>query len=175
MKLVRFYREGELSSIQISSADETVSEVTNLFFEEQLMEEQIMLEIYSKSSSDVSDVDELRLDFDRIYSKKQLKKKALVNGQKLLDSADYSNDFSIQTILGIKNEQRYLNATFKGYLVLLPRNKAFKKTEEPLLFATLRNDNFYLLNQNAIQGNSSLFKSIRNWIKSVISSKTSSK
>ena len=175
MKLVRFYREGELSSIQISSADETVSEVANLFFEEQLTEEQIMLEIYSNNNGSISDVDELRLDFDRILSKKQLKKKAIVNGHRLIDSADYEKDFSISTILAIKNEQRYLNATFKGYVILLPRNRAFRKTEEPLLFASLRNNNFYLLNKNQKHPQKSFFKSIRNWIKSAISFKTSSK
>jgi hypothetical protein len=174
LKLVRFYREGELSSIRVSNTDEAVSEVKNLFFEEQLSEEKIVLEIYSRCNGNVSEVDELRLDFDRIFSKKQLKKRSLISGQRIMDSADYGQDFSISTILSIKNEQRYLNATFRGFMVMVPRKKWLRKTNEPLLFASLRNNNFYLLNQQA-DHKESTFNTVLNWIKKGISFKTSSK
>ena len=146
MKLVKFYSEGELSSIQISNEDEAVSEVLNLFFEEQLSEEQIILEVSSKNCGFISDVDELRLDFDRIFSKKQLRKKGFFSGRKLTDSARVEQDLSLNTILNIKNEQRYLNATFRSYVVLMPRVQLFGKKREPMLFATLKNDNYYWLN-----------------------------
>ena len=175
LKLVRFYSEGELSSIKVSSSEESVSEVRNLFFEEQLSEEQIILEIYSKNNGKRSSVDELRLDFDRIFSKKQLQKKAFVAGLKVIDSVDYQNDFSISTILGIKNEQRYLNATFRGYTVLVPRSSLFDKQTEPMLFASLKNDNFYLLNMEQSERTPSKFKSFINWIQKGISFKTFSK
>lgn len=175
MKLVRFYSDGELSSIQVSSSEETISEVKNLFFEEQLMEEQIMLEIYSNNNGICSEVDELRLDFDRIFSKKQIQKKALITGSKLMDSSKHEPDFSISTILGIKEEQRYLNATFKGFVVLKPRNKFFVKQVEPMLFASLKNNNFYLLNKDQSTPAPSKFKNSWNWILRKISFKTSSK
>jgi hypothetical protein len=159
----------------MSNTEETVSEVKQLFFDEQLSEEQIMLEIYSSNGTVKSEVDELRLDFDRIFSKKQLQKKALIGGLKISDSADYKFDFSIKTILGIKNEQRYLNATFKGYVVLIPRNSMFNKSAEPMLFASLKNNNFYLLNMEQSQKVPSKFKSFINWIKKGISFKTYTK
>jgi hypothetical protein len=58
----------------MSSANETVDEVKSLFFDEQLNEERILLEIYGKNNNLVSTVDELRLDFDRIFTRKQLVK-----------------------------------------------------------------------------------------------------
>jgi hypothetical protein len=175
LKLVRFYSEGELSSIRMSNEEETVTEVKNLFFTEQIVEEQIMLEIYSKNRGIVSDVDELRLDFDRILTKKQLLKKALLSGCKLTDSAHQIEEFSLSTIISIKNEQRYLTASFRSFLVLIPRNRFVRKPSEPLLFASLKNNNFYLLNREQSQFSPSRFKTFFNWIKKGISFKTFSK
>lgn len=175
MKLVRFYSEGELSSISVSNTDEAVTVVQSFFFDEQLIEEQIILEIYSRNRGKISTVDELRLDFDRIFTKKQIQKKALLSGSKFMDSADYGKDFSIQTVLGIKGEQRYLSAHFHGYFIIQPRNNWFQKSGEPMLFATLKNNNFYLLNQEQVEKSDGKFKLALKWIQKRISSKTSSK
>lgn len=161
--------------MQMSSVDETISEVNGLFFDEQIIEEQINLEIYSKNRGKVSDVDELRLDFDRIFTRKQLQKRALLSACKFIDSANYDKSFSINTVLNIKAEQRYLSASFKGFYVLMPRSTFFKKSQEPLLFASLKNDNFYLVNADQVQERKSRAKQFKNWIQKKIFSKTSSK
>lgn len=178
MRLINFYSEGELSSIRVSNVDDTVREIKNLLFEEQLVEEQILLEIYSANIGKVSQVDELRLDFDRIYSKKQILKKSIFAGGKFIDSAKYDNEFSVQTILGIKNEEKYLNAKFQDYHVLISRSGLLSAKQEPMLFARLKNNNFYLLNQNALNEKSGIkafFQRTANWIKKTISFRTSSK
>lgn len=175
MKLVRFYSEGELSSIRVSNEEETVIEVKNLFFDEQLTEEQIMLEIYSQNRGNVSDVDELRLDFDRIFTRKQLVRKAFFKGCKFVDSSNHNEDFSMNTIIGIKEEQKYLSANFRSFMILHPRSKFFGGSNEPMLFATLRNNNFYLVNLEQATAKPSKFNTISNWIKRKISSKTSLK
>jgi hypothetical protein len=175
LKLVRFYRDGELSSMRVSNVDEAVAEVEGLFFDEQIIEEQIILEIYSRNRGKISDVDELRLDFDRIFTKKQVQKRSILTGSKLIDSGDFGKDFSIQTVLNIKNEQRYLNAQFHGYFILLPRSSSFKKADEPMLFASLKNNNYYLLNYNEIQTKENKVKSFLKWLKAKISFMTSSK
>ena len=161
--------------MQMSSVDETIMEVNGLFFDEQIIEEQINLEIYSKNRGKISEVDELRLDFDRIMTRKQLQKRALISGCRFIDSANFEKPFSIGTILNVKAEQRYLSATFKGYYILMPRSAFYKKSQEPLLFASLKNDNFYLLNADQIQEKKSRVKTVFNWIQKKIFSKTSSK
>ena len=159
----------------MSSTDEVLSAVNEFFFDEQLVEEQIILEIYSKNRGKISDVDELRLDFDRIYTRKQIQKKAFLTASVFEDSAEYGKDFSMETILSIKTEQRYLNANFHGFYILKPRNKWFEKSEEPLLFASLKNDNFYCLNHSPKSVPSKNRKGFIGWIKNLISFKTSSK
>lgn len=175
LKLTKFYSEGELSSIQISSTDEVLSAVNHFFFDEQLTEEQLILEIYSKNRGRISDVDELRLDFDRIYTRKQIQKKAFLSGSIFEDSAEYGKEFSISTILGIKNEQRYLSANFHGFYILKPRNRWFQKPSEPLLFASLKNDNFYCLNQPVKSAEPSSKSGFKGWLKNLISFKMFSK
>ena len=90
-----------------------------------------------------------------------------MNGCKLIDSASYHKDLSIHTVLGIKDEQRYLNASFKGYVMLISRARFKESKAEPMLFATLKNDNFYLLNQNQSAHPDSKIKSILHWIKGI--------
>lgn len=157
--------------------DEAVSEVKNLMFLEQLVEEKILLEIFTKNAGKVSQVDELRLDFDRIYSRKQLTKKCLFGNYKLIDSAKYTGDFSIQTILRIKNEERYLNAKFQDFHVLVPKRRLLKSRGESLLFARLKNNNFYLVNDLAHTSTNldSIFNRISRWVNTRIFSKTSLK
>ncbi len=174
-RLSSFYSEGELSSIRVSSVDETVDEVKNLFFSEQLIEEQITLEICGKNKGRVSQVDELRLDFDRIYSHKQIRKKCSMGRYRFVDSSNAKFDFSITTILGIKDEQRYLNAAFRDYFILVPGKLIFRKTAEPMLFASLKQNNFYLLNAPASTVvRRSFFKRIFSWFRRGTSSATSS-
>ena len=173
MKLTKFYSEGELSSIRMSNEVEAVEEVKNLFFSEQLIEEGILIELRTKNRNAFSMVDELRLDFDRIYSLPELRKKALFSGKKLVDSAEVKHDFPMSTVLFIKNEQRYLNATFRNFQALVSRSRFFGAHKEPMLFARLKNNNFYLLNPESTLKKSE--NSIWSWIKNAISFKTSSK
>ena len=178
MELKRFNIEEELSSIRFSCADEAIGEIKNLFFQDQLSEEQILLEIYSPNNGEITKVDLRRLNIDRVFSKKQIAKKWFFGKYKLVDSYKYQNDYSIQTILGIKNEQRRLQVEFKGYYSLIPGSRFSKNREEPLLFAEVGTGIYYLLNDHMLEeGNGSKFsiQNLFNWIKKRISSKTSSR
>lgn len=177
MKVARFYSEGELSAIRVTNVEETIFEVKNLFAGEQLIEEQIVALIRQNNLGEHSEVDELRLDFNRIYSKKSILSKTRFGRYKFSDSCFYKGSFSVQTILDIKNEQRYLSAKFKGYAVL---NKRFgkEKRTEPYLFASLKNGYFYLLNAEEISSSNVIvnsFKKSFSWIQKKIFFKTSSK
>lgn len=148
MKVTSFYSEGELSPIRVTGIEETVLEVKKLFFKEHEEEDIIRHAIYT-ASNDASIVDELRLDFDRIFTDKQLRKKVWFgsfNWKKL--SIDHFK-VPIETILRIKNEQRYLNASFKGYKLLVKRKFFFGPVKEYYLLAKLSNDMYYLVNKDS--------------------------
>lgn len=178
MELKRFNIEEELSSIRFSCADEAIGEVKNLFFQDQLVEEQILLEIYSANGGEVSNVDLNRLSIDRVFSQKQIANRHFFKRYKLVDSCKYQQDYGIQTILEIKSEQRRLETDFKGFYTLLPAFKFFKLRHEPLLFAEVGTNIFYLLNHHVLDHSVKprfKFQTIFHWIKKGISSKTSSK
>ena len=179
MELKGFNIEDELSSIRFSCADEAIGEIKNLFFQDQLVEEQILVEIYSPNNGEITTVDLKRLNIDRVFSKGQIKSKFFFRRHKLLDSFKFQEDYSVRTILDIKNEQRRLNTEFKGFYTLIWGNKFRKQKQEPLLFAMVGENIFYLLNDYLVEENKVKpkfkLKNIFHWIKKGISTKTFSK
>lgn len=175
MKLIRFYRDGELSEIKVSGAEETINEVNNFFRAEQMAEEAVRDMIKTKNNGQVSHVDELRLDFERIFRKSEIKRRTRFGLYSFKDSADFKKEFSVETILHIKNEQRYLSACFSGYVVL--QQRFFNRDKEPLLLASLKNGYFYLLNDSHLPSSNpfATFKPLMTWIRKKISFKTSTK
>lgn len=167
MELNRIYKEDELSSIQFSCEEEAVGEVWNLFFSEQLSEEQILLELYSPNDGSFTALNQNMLDLDKVFSKKELSKKCRFRKCKIIDSSRHQKEFSVETILSIKKEQRKLKVTFKGLYILVSRNALSNSKDEPLLFAAIDKNIFYLLNSHILNGppsNLSFAKNIKNWI-----------
>ncbi len=178
MEINNYYSEEELSSIRFSCADEAIGEVKNLFFQDQLEEERILLEIFSPNTSEFSSVDLNRLKIDRIFSKKQISNRLFLRHSKLVDSNRYQHHFAIESILSIKNEQRRLGVEFKAYYVLLPKTRLVKLKGEPHLFAAVGTDVYYLLNKEEVVGQHKIRMSIstlKNWIQKKIFTKTSPK
>jgi len=177
LKLARFYRDGELSEIRISNSDDTVFEVNNLFASEELAEEAIQDMIRTKNQGQMSHVDELRLDFNRICRRRDIKQMTRLGFYSFKDSVEFKGKFSVDTILNIKNEQRYLNACFSDYVILTNRFGS-KKIGEPYLFASLKNGYFYLLNADELPPSNPLMQSVKNffaWTIKKISFKTFTK
>jgi hypothetical protein len=175
LKLARFYSDGELSEIRVSNSDDTVIEVRNLFASEQLAEDAIHDMIRTVNTGQMSHVDELRLDFNRICRKKDIQQRTRFGAYRFKDSADFQEQFSLETILNIKNEQRYLAACFSDYVVLVPRLGSKK---EPCLLASLKNGYFYLLNADELPPANPVMHSMKKalaWIQKKISFRTSTK
>ncbi len=178
VELKRFNIEEELSSIRFSCADEAIGEIKNLFFQDQLTEEEILVEIYSPNNSEITTVNMNRLNIDRVFSKKQITNKYFFSRCKLVDSVKFQDDYSIRTILEIKSEQRRLETKFRGFFVLMPGNKFYAMDSEPLLSAQVGPNVYYLLNDYLLEEDRAprfKFKNIFSWIKKRISSRTYSK
>lgn len=169
MKLKRFNTGKENISTHFSCADEALLEVKKLFFKEQLSEEDILIELYSPNGNEITPVSQNRLNIDRVYSKRQIRKKCVLGRFRFVDSYKYQKDYSIRTILSIKNEQRRLGVEFKGYFILSEK-KAFYKSrrKEPMLFVAVGHNTYYLLNDFISTEEKNvgihLFKNISRWI-----------
>ena len=178
MEINKYYSEEELSGIRFSCADEAIGEVKNLFVQDQLDEERILLEIYSPNGDELTTVDFNRLKIDRIFSRKQIIKKNPFSRYKFVDSNRYQARYEVATILAIKNEQRRLGTEFKGIYALIKKTRFGKIENEPILFAAIGEDIYYLLNElveTSYPSKRPRLNSIFQWIKNKIFIKTSSK
>ena len=135
-----------MSTIHVSGPEQTVGQIKNLFFSEQLEEEKILLELYSPNGLEISNINPNLLNVDHVFSKRQLKKRSFFGRFKWMDSAKYQERYTVDTILAIKNEQRQLNTVFKGYFVLVPRGLGKQNKQEPMLFTCVGENIYYLVN-----------------------------
>ena len=79
--------------MRFSCADEAIIGVKNLFFHVQLLEENILLDIYSPNGSFEDPIDLKRLNIDRVFSKRQIANKFHFKRYRLSDSVKYQNDY----------------------------------------------------------------------------------
>lgn len=168
MKLKRFNTGKQNSSACFSCADDALKQVKAIFFEDQLDEEEILIELYSPNNAKFTTVAQCKLNIDRVYSKRQITKKCILGQFEFVDSFHYKKKYAVQTILTIKNEQRRLGVKLAGFYILNPVGILTKlRKKEPLVFVGVGNDIFYLLNdfeneQN--KGNTHTIKKISSWI-----------
>ncbi len=178
MGISKFNSEEELSSIRFSCADEALGEIKNLFFLDQLAEERILLEIFSQNDEEFHPLSLENLSKDQLFTQGQLLKKGFRTNQKFVDSCKYQGDYSVKTILAIKDEQRRLNCQFKGYYILLSNRRLATLNKEPELYIRMTESTYYWINPAV--GTQKKFQRFHllnffNWIKSVIFTKMSSK
>ncbi len=178
MGINKFNSEEELSSIRFSCADEALGEIKNLFFLDQLAEERILLEIFSPNDDEFKSLDIVDISKDQIFTQNQLLKKGFRTNQKFVDSCKYQGDYSVKTILTIKDEQRRLNCQFKGFYILLSNRRIAAINKEPELYLRITESTYYWINPAV--GTQKKFQRFHllnffNWIKSAISTKMSSK
>lgn len=178
MGINKFNSEEELSSIRFSCADEALGEIKNLFFLDQLAEERILLEIFSPNDEVFKPLSLDKISKDQLFTQSQLLKKGFRTNQKFVDSCKYQGDYSVETILTIKDEQRRLNCQFKGYYILLSNKRLATLNKEPELYLRITESTYYWINPTV--GTQKKFQRFHllnffNWIKNAISTKTSSK
>lgn len=164
--------------MRFSCAEEALSGVKSLLFHDQLTEENILLDIYSPNNKKVIPIDLRRLNIDRVFSRKQISNRFLFKRTRLVDSVKYQEDYSVQTILEIKNEQRRLGINFSNYYTLLSKSAFRKHRKEPLLFVQVEKDIFYLINDFQLKEKEeyrSIFNTLKHWLKKGIFTKMSSK
>ena len=174
----KFNSEEELSSIRFSCADEALGEIKNLFFLDQLAEERILLEIFSPNDEVFKSQNINNLPQYQVFTQSQLLKKGFMTNQKFVDSCKYQGDYSVKTILSIKDGQRRLNCQFKGFYILLSNRRLATLNKEPELYLRITESTYYWIHPAV--GTQKKFQRFHllnffNWIKIAISTKMSSK
>ena len=85
------------------------------------------------------------LETDKIYHVQQIKEICIDYRLRFLDSSYFKNDIPEEAISKIKYLEKEHNATLEGFKIMAP-SKLFqlKNYDDPLLFAPIGNDYYYL-------------------------------
>ena len=166
----------ELKNIKEDKPYDILDEANKILEEDQSIEGKIIAEIKaSQPKKQTSIVDITQLDEDRIFNIEQIKTLCLTYRLKFVDSHRFNNDIPTATILKIKHEEKQYNAKFKGLKIVAPK-KTLKLGDcdgDPLLFASLNNGKYYLLDVwgNDLNAWRKVFawpvKTVVNWLKFV--------
>jgi len=138
----------ELKKIKQNKPYNILDEAKKILTEDEGIEAKIIAGIKANQpKKETSIVDITQLDEDRLFSIKQIKNLCLNYRLKFVDSHRFNNDIPTSTILKIKKEEKQYNAKFKGLKIIAPK-KTLKLGDcdgDPLLFASLNNGQYYLL------------------------------
>jgi hypothetical protein len=179
MKLEKFNLNlhNELKQIKQKQPYDILDEAKKIFEAEKSIEANILEELKTlEPKKETSIVDITKLDATKIYSLHQIKALCLTYRLKFVDSHRFKGDIPTETILKIKNEEKKLNAKFKGLKIIAPK-KTLKLGDcdgDPLLFASLNNGQYYLLDQwgndlNKLRKYMAWpIKNVVNWLKFVL-------
>ncbi len=167
----------ELNLIKSKKPFDILHEAKKILEEDESLEAKIIAEINAeKPKPEFSIADIHALDQTRIFSLDQIKDLCLTYRLKFVDAHRYNNDIPKETILKIKNEEKDLNAKFKGLKIIAPK-KTLQLGDcdgDPLLFASLANGTYYLLDKwgNDLNAWRKILawpvKNIENWLKFVL-------
>lgn len=164
----------ELKQIKKEQPYDILDEAKKILNEDESIEAKIIAEIKaSQPKKEYSIVDISKLEVENIFSLEQIKELCLTYRLKFVDSHRFNNETPIKTVLKIKAKEKLINAKFKGLKIVAPKRtlKLGDCDGDPLLFASLNDGKYYLLDQwgNDLNAWRKLLawpiKNVSNWLK----------
>ena len=150
MLLERRNLETELKSYRAkeTNENEVLAQIKAFLAADDKNREVIKSKIKGKSSTKHNNFDFDLLETDKIYHVQQIKEICVDYRLRFLDSSFFKNDIPEEAISKIKNLEKNHNTTLEGFKIMAP-SKLFqlKNYDDPLLFAPIGNDYYYLIHK----------------------------
>lgn len=150
MLLNRTNLETELQSYRSKETNEIdfLAEVKAFLAQDDNNREEIKLKIKGSSSTKQNNFDFDLLETKNIYHVQQIKEICVDYRLRFLDSSFFKNDIPEEAISKIKYLEKNHNTTLDGFKIMAP-SKLFqlKNYDDPLLFAPIGNDYYYLIHK----------------------------
>lgn len=150
MLLERRNLETELKSYRAkeTNENEVLAQIKAFLAADDKNREVIKSKIKGKSSTKHNNFDFDLLETDKIYHVQQIKEICVDYRLRFLDSSFFKNDIPEEAISKIKNLEKNHNTTLDGFKIMAP-SKLFqlKNYDDPLLFAPIGNDYYYLIHK----------------------------
>lgn len=150
MKLPRTNIEHQLQKVRSKSFDPSSwkHQVSQILKKDEQHEESILKNIEGSAGNSDNSFEIDLLASDRIYHISQIKQICIDYRLRFLDAKFFKGKLPYEAISKIKALEKEHNTTLKGYKIIAP-SKLFKleNADDPLLFAPLGNDYFYLIHK----------------------------
>ena len=150
MLLERRNLETELKSYRANETNENevLAQIKAFLATDDINREVIKSKIKGTSSTKHNNFDFDLLETDKIYHVQQIKEICVDYRLRFLDSSFFKNDIPEEAISKIKNLEKNHNTTLDGFKIMAP-SKLFqlKNYDDPLLFAPIGNDYYYLIHK----------------------------
>ncbi|NER13355.1 hypothetical protein GWK08_07895 [Leptobacterium flavescens] len=140
--------EEKLSRVRRTSDPEILKQVDKILAEDNAREERIFNTLGSGKDGIINDFDIDLLESDRIYHISHIKKICIDYRLRFLDSRYFKGKFPPSALSKIKELEKKHGTELAGFKMVAP-SKLFKleNADDPLLFAPLGNDYFYLIHR----------------------------
>ncbi len=126
-----------------------LNEVNDLLLTSSKKDEAILNRLKEGNDNDIHDVVLLQKDAENIYSIKEIESICVTYRLRFLDSKHFKMEFPYDAVVRINEFEKQYNTKIKRFKIIAP-HKAFDLmdvNQDPLLFAQLSNNTFYLLHQ----------------------------
>ncbi|SDQ70334.1 hypothetical protein [Flagellimonas zhangzhouensis] len=127
---------------------EILTQVEEILRQDQLIEEKISETLGSKNNSQRNNFDFDLLETSNIFHIDQIKQICIDYRLRFLDSSYFKGEIPQEAISKIKHLEAAHNTTVQGFKIMAPsRLFRLEDKDDPLLFAPIGNDYFYLIHK----------------------------
>lgn len=139
---LRYNRKKEISEMQL------LEEVKHILIENDTIRQQIKNTLQSESSTNGNDFNIDVLETDNIFHSNHIKKLCIDYRLRFLDSHLFKNSIPEEAISKITSLEKSHQTQLEGFKIIAP-SKTFnlKNYDDPLLFAPIGNDYYYLIHK----------------------------
>lgn len=134
--------------IHFKSENDILDEVSRILSDHEHDRAFIKQTLREKSSTDSNNFNLEELQTDRIFHITQIRKVCISYRLRFLDSSSFKSGIPEEAISKINALEKRHNTKLQGFKIMAP-SKAFelKNADDPLLFAPIGNDYYYLIHQ----------------------------
>ncbi len=129
------------------SQEDLLEEINNIFKVDNEKDEAVISRLIGgKDGDDVNNFKISLLDSNKVYHLSDIEKICINYRLRFLNSALYKVDFPYETVIRIKELEKEHGISLSGFKLMAPASVfKLKNADDPLLFAPIGNDYFYLV------------------------------
>lgn len=130
------------------SSDSLLSEIERVFAENETQRRQIHQNLFEKNSTEENNFQFEKLEAEKIFHLSDIKKLCIAYRLRFVDAHYFKGDFPEEAISAVRMLEKKHQIELKNFKLVAPAKLLkLENADDPLLFAPMGNDYFYLVHQ----------------------------